>query len=60
MNELHTELSRNIITGQDPQKVINTIARKMKISKDNAGRLVMTELAFLVLQHRANVLGNWE
>lgn len=46
VNELHTELSRNIITGQDPQKAINAIARKMKVSKSNAGRLVMTELAF--------------
>lgn len=46
VNELHTELSRNIITGQDPQKAINTISRKMKVSKSNARRIVMTELAF--------------
>lgn len=46
VNELHTELSRNIITGEDPQKAIQTIARKMKTSKTNAGRLVMTESAF--------------
>ena len=46
VNEVHTEISRNIITGQDPQKAINAISRKMKTSKSNAGRLVMTELAF--------------
>lgn len=46
VNELHTELSRNIITGEDPQKAIRAIARKMKTSKTNAGRLVMTESAF--------------
>lgn len=46
VNELHTELSRNIITGEDPQKAIQAIVRKMKTSKTNAGRLVMTGSAF--------------
>ncbi len=46
VNELHTELSRNIIMGEDPQKAINAIARKMKTSQNVAGRLVMTESAF--------------
>ena len=46
VNELNTELTRNIILGQDPQKVIDAIARKMNTSKSNAGRLVMTEEAF--------------
>lgn len=46
INELNTELTRNIITGADPQKAIDAVARKMKTSKNNAGRLVMTEEAF--------------
>lgn len=46
VNELNTELTRNIILGQDPQKAIDTIAKKMNTSKVNAGRLVMTEEAF--------------
>ena len=46
VNELNTELTRNIITGSDPQKAIDAIARKMNVSKVNAGRLVMTEEAF--------------
>lgn len=46
INEMNTELTRNIITGADPQKAIDAIARKMKTSKNNAGRLVMTEEAF--------------
>lgn len=46
VNELNTELTRNIILGQDPQKAIDAIARKMNTSKSNAGRLVMTEEAF--------------
>lgn len=46
VNELNTELTRNIILGKDPQKAIDEIARKMNTSKTNAGRLVMTEEAF--------------
>lgn len=46
VNELNTELTRNIILGQDPQKAINAIAHKMNVSKNVAGRLVMTEEAF--------------
>ena len=46
VNELNTELTHNIILGQDPQKAIDAIARKMNTSKTAAGRLVMTEEAF--------------
>lgn len=46
VNELNTELTRNIMLGQDPRKAIDAIARKMGTSKSNAGRLVMTEEAF--------------
>ncbi len=46
VNELNTELTRNIMLGQDPQKAIDAISRKMGASKANAGRLVMTEEAF--------------
>lgn len=46
VSELNTELTRNIMLGQDPQKVIDAISRKMGASKSNAGRLVMTEEAF--------------
>lgn len=46
VKELHAELSKNIILGSDPQKAIDTIAKKMDVSKNNAGRLIMTEKAF--------------
>lgn len=46
VNELNTELTRNIILGQDPQKAIDAIAKKMNASKNVTGRLVMTEEAF--------------
>lgn len=44
--EVHTELTRNIMLGQDPQKAIDAIAKKLNTSRVNAGRLVMTEEAY--------------
>lgn len=46
VGEINQTLTQNIILGQDPQKAIDTIAKKMNTSKHNAGRLVMTEEAF--------------
>lgn len=46
VNELNQTLTQNIVLGKDPQKAIDEIARKMKTSKNAAGRLVMTEAAF--------------
>lgn len=46
VNELNSTLTQNIILGKDPQKAIDAIAHKMNTSKNNAGRLVMTEEAF--------------
>lgn len=45
VHELNKTLTQNIITGADPQKAIDEIARKLNVSKQNAGRLVMTEQA---------------
>lgn len=45
INEIHGTLTQNIMLGQDPQKAIDAIAKKMNTSKYNAGRLVMTEEA---------------
>ena len=46
INEVHNTLTQNILRGQDPQKAIDAIAKKMQTSKYNAGRLVMTEEAY--------------
>ena len=46
INTVHQIISQNVLTGADPRKAINTIAAKMKTSKYNAGRLVMTEEAY--------------
>lgn len=46
VNTLHTEMTQAIIRGDAPDKAIKTIAKKFETSKNNAGRLVMTESAF--------------
>ena len=46
IREVHNELSKNLLTGADPQKAIDSLAKKMGTSKSNAGRLVMTEQAY--------------
>lgn len=46
VNELNVTLTHGIVLGQDPQKTIDSIAKRMKASRSNAGRLVMTEQAF--------------
>lgn len=44
--ELNTTLTQNIILGQDPQKAIDKMSKRLGVSKSSAGRLVMTEQAF--------------
>lgn len=46
VNTLHTELTQAVIRGDPPDRMIKTIAQKFETSKNNAGRLVMTESAF--------------
>lgn len=46
ISEVHSELTQNIMLGADPQKAIDSLAKKMNTSKNNAGRLVMTEEAY--------------
>ena len=46
IGEVHNELSKNLLTGADPHKAIDSLAKKMGTSKSNAGRLVMTEQAY--------------
>lgn len=45
VRELHTELVQNIIRGESPQKAIDNLAKKMNVSKRQAGTLIMTEEA---------------
>lgn len=46
VNVLHTELTQAIIRGDGPRDVISKMAKTFDVSKNTAGRLVMTESAF--------------
>lgn len=45
VRELHAELTQCIIRGASPQKAISNLAKKMNVSKSQAGNLIMTESA---------------
>lgn len=45
VNNLHTELTQCIIRGESPAKAIDRLAKKMEVSKAQAGNLIMTESA---------------
>lgn len=45
VRNLHTELTQNIIRGASPQKAIDSLSKTMEVSRNQAGRLIMTESA---------------
>lgn len=47
VNELNTVLTQNIIRGESPQRAIQQLSHRLKVSRSNAGRLIMTESAFI-------------
>lgn len=47
VNELHTTLTSAIARGENPDKTISALTAKMDTSRFNAGRVVMTESAFI-------------
>lgn len=49
-NELQTVLTQSIIRGEAPDKAIKQLSKRMNVSKFNAGRLIMTESAFISSQ----------
>lgn len=46
VSELHTQLTRTCILGKAPDDAINAISKKFNTTKNQAGRLVMTEQAY--------------
>lgn len=46
VSELHTQLTRTCILGKAPDDAINAISKKFNVTKNQAGRLVMTEQAY--------------
>ncbi len=47
VNMLNIEMAQAVMRGDDYQTATNNIARRMNVSRANAGRLVMTEAAFI-------------
>jgi len=47
INELHKQLSQNLMMGGNLDRIVETIEKKMGVSKYNAGRLVYTENAYI-------------
>lgn len=45
VNQLHTQLSQNVIRGESAHKMINDLSKAMNVSRNQAGRLIMTESA---------------
>ena len=50
VNEVHTQLTQNMILGKAPDDAIKAIAQRLGASKSNAGRVVMTESAYFANQ----------
>lgn len=46
LDSLQTELTQMCILGKDPQQSIDYIAKRMNVSKNQAGRLIMTEASY--------------
>ena len=46
IGEVHTQLTRTCIQGKAPDDAIRAISKKFDVSKNQAGRLVMTEQAY--------------
>jgi SPP1 gp7 family putative phage head morphogenesis protein len=50
IDEVHTQLTQNIILGRRPDETIKAIGSKLQASRANAGRLAMTESAYFANQ----------
>lgn len=46
IENVHTSLTQMCILGQSPDRAINSLAKAMRTSRNQAGRLIMTESAF--------------
>ncbi len=57
LNGLETDLTQGLILGKDPQKVIDSMSKKLNTSKSVTGRLVMTESAFFSQQAQHDAFG---
>lgn len=56
INNLHNSLSRMCITGEVPDRAIAEISKQMKVSRAQAGRVVMTESAAVANKARQDCM----
>lgn len=56
LNTLQTDLTRSIMLGEAPDKIIDKISKDFNVSKNKAGTLVMTESAFFSSASRKECL----
>ena len=56
INNLHNSLSRMCITGEAPDRSIAEISKQMKVSRAQAGRVVMTESAAVANKARQDCM----
>lgn len=50
ISELQTNLTQSLIRGDPPDKAIKAISQRLNVTKQQAGRLVMTESAFFATE----------
>jgi len=58
INEIQTQLTRTFMLGKSPDDAIEAIAKKMKSSMNQAGRLVMTESAYFSSQSQKDAFNS--
>lgn len=52
IDNVHTSLTQMCILGQAPDKAIKSLSKAMQVSRNQAGRLIMTETAFFASESR--------
>lgn len=59
IENVHTSLTQMCVLGQAPDRAIDSLAKAMRTSKSQAGRLIMTEAAFFGSKPGRTVSVNW-
>lgn len=58
LRSLNTELTQGLITGRDPAKAIDAIAKEFAVDRSKASRLIMTETAAIQNEARRQCLND--
>ena len=57
IDEIHSQLTQNMILGRPPDAAIKAVSAKLGASRANAGRLIMTESAYILNQAQKDAYG---